>query len=102
MSAPTPPDRPGTIDPGPHPQDPDPCVRFSDLVGVSRRPDRPEPARRRHLDVDGATPRLSDDLANSGFVAALGDLAVDDVVLVKASRAAGLESVVAALTALTA
>ena len=73
MSDPLPHDPADTIvaGPVPHPPDPDPQVRFDDLVGVSQRPDRPEPADRRLVDRDGRPPTLGRDVRNSGFLPAL-------------------------------
>ena len=49
------------------------AVRFSDLVGVDRRPEEAVPAERRALATDSYVERLSDDPRNNGFVSGLVD-----------------------------
>jgi hypothetical protein len=76
-------------------------VRFNDLVGLSRRPAEPQPARRQPMPArPGTEPLLTDDLVNSGFVSAV----VDDRRgrRLRATRRTFLRSSVAAAAATTA
>ncbi len=76
-------------------------VRFNDLVGLSRRPAEPQPARREPMaGRPGTEPLMNDDLVNSGFVSAVVDERRGR--RMRATRRTFLRSSVAAAAATTA